>query len=38
MTETVAPDYHQMWAELGLDLPTHDSFCRRSAACTATRT
>lgn len=24
MAETVAPDYHQMWAELGLDLPTHD--------------
>lgn len=25
MTETAAPDYHQMWAELGLDLPTHDA-------------
>ena len=25
MTETVAPDYHQMWAELGLDLPMHDA-------------
>jgi benzoyl-CoA reductase/2-hydroxyglutaryl-CoA dehydratase subunit BcrC/BadD/HgdB len=25
MTETAAPDYHQMWAELGLDLPMHDA-------------
>lgn len=24
MTQTEAPDYHQMWSELGLDLPTHD--------------
>jgi benzoyl-CoA reductase/2-hydroxyglutaryl-CoA dehydratase subunit BcrC/BadD/HgdB len=24
MSETAAPDYHEMWAELGLDLPTHD--------------
>lgn len=25
MTETVVPDYHQMWADLGLDLPSHDA-------------
>jgi len=25
MTETAAPDYHQMWADLGLDLPSHDA-------------
>ena len=25
MTETVAPDYREMWAELGLDLPMHDA-------------
>lgn len=25
MTETAAPDYREMWAELGLDLPMHDA-------------
>ena len=25
MTDTVAPDYHEMWAELGLNLPDHDA-------------
>ena len=25
MTETVAPDYRRMWADLGLDLDSHDS-------------
>ncbi len=25
MTDTAAPDYHPMWAELGLDLHTHDA-------------
>ncbi len=25
MSETAAPDYRQMWADLGLDLPNHDA-------------
>ncbi len=25
MTETVAPDYRQMWADIGLDLESHDA-------------
>ena len=25
MTETVAPDYRQMWTDLGLNLPMHDA-------------
>ena len=25
MSDTGAPDYHPMWAELGLDLPSHDA-------------
>lgn len=25
MTQTAAPDYRQLWADLGLDLPSHDA-------------
>ncbi len=42
MTETAAPDYRQMWADLGLDLEMHDVLLgavgSSSATCTCRRT